>query len=101
MGKFYEQSMLEFVGWISKKYAHGASVLLPVGNFALPDDGVFNISKGYNHTKDHCYQEGKGYWLDTQYRFFTADTEDKAKTDAPDPLDEIFKIFDSKNDPNK
>ena len=29
------------------------------------------------------------------------DTEDKAKTDAPDPLDEIFKIFDSKNDPNK
>ena len=29
------------------------------------------------------------------------DTEDKAKSDAPDPLDEIFKIFDSKNDSNK
>ncbi len=29
------------------------------------------------------------------------DTEDKAKADAPDPLDEIFKIFDSKNDSNK
>ena len=79
MSKFYEQSMLQFVGWIANKYSHGASVLLPVGNFALPDDGIFNISKNYNHTKDYCYQEGKGYWLDTQYRYFTADTEDKAK----------------------
>ncbi len=79
MSKFYEQSMLDFVGWVAKKYCYGASVLLPVGNFALPDDKVFNISKRYNHTKDHCYEDGKGYWLDTQINFFTADTEDKAK----------------------
>lgn len=77
--KFYEQKMYGFVQWINKKFGSKMRVMIPKNCFALPPVTGFNIPKQYMHTENHCYQENLGYWLDTQYNFFNADNEEKAR----------------------